>query len=313
MERETEKIFERIKEKNCHTISVVGLAKNVGKTTVVNFLLRGLERACVITIGRDGEEKDVIYNVPKPGVHVPKGSFAVVPCSVLPEWGEILETFEAASGKVALVKAKIDVDVQTVRVGSFEVTAKMLKELMKYCDDVLVDGALGRTGISAYTDCTVLVTGAEIGRNVEEVVLKTVRAFKRISTTPVETETAEKLRKFSSKVVVGKNGRVFEVDVDGVAGHEEEIVKASEKADFVYLPGAVTDEIASKLECDIIVPNSGNIFSDSGKFKVLNPTRVVGVAVNSSSVKGLEMDSSELIFELQKQLNDIIVFDVLHA
>ncbi|GEM_PF-1364667 len=309
MERAEKKILEKIR--NCRTISVIGLAKNVGKTTVVNFLLRRLGRACAITIGRDGEERDTIFNIPKPSVHIPKGSFAVVPSSILPEWGEILETFDAPSGKVVLVRAKLDVDVQTIRVGSFEMTAKISERLMDYCKHIIVDGALGRTGIASYMDCAILVTGAEVDRNVEEVVSKTVEIFKRITTPPVEYDTAEKLKNLPDKVMIGKDGKLLEVAVDGVAGHEKEIVKACKKVDFVYLPGAVTDEIASKLKCDIVVPSSEHIFSNRGKFKVLKPTNVIAVAVNATSVKGFEVNSKELILELQKRLNGIIVFDVL--
>ena len=311
MERTEEKIFEEIK--NCRTISVIGLAKNVGKTTVVNFLLSRLKRVCVVTIGRDGEERDTIFNTPKPGVHIPKNSFAVVPGSILPEWGEILETFDVPSGKVALVRAKMDVDVQTIRMGSFETTAKISERLMNYCKHVVVDGAFGRTGIASYTDCAIIVTGAEVGQNVEEVISKTVKIIKRITTPSVESDIAKKLKNFSDKIVIGKDGKLSVVNVDGVAGHEKEIVNACDGVDFVYLPGAVDDEIASKLKCDIVVPSSEHIFSDRGKFKVLNSAHIVAVAVNATSVKGFELDSKELTFELQKRLNGIIVFDALYT
>ncbi len=293
-------------------ISVVGLSKNAGKTTVVNFLLRRLFRACVMTIGRDGEDRDTIFNVAKPRILLPKGAFAVVPARVLPEWGEIYETFETPSGKVALVKAKVDTEVQTIRVGSYEETLQISQKLTKYCDRIVVDGALERIGIVPYVDGTILVTGAEVGRTTEEIVEKTVKIVKKIQTPMVEEKISLKLKGLLNKVVSGKDGKISVLDVNGVAGYENEIVEFCGDADFIYLPGAVTDEIASKLKCEIVVPSSENILSDRGNFKVLKQTHLLGIGVNHTSVRGVEVDPEELILELRRRLNGIIVFDVLY-
>ncbi len=311
MERGTkEELFKKIK--NHRVISVVGLSKNVGKTTVVNFLLRRLCRACVMTIGRDGEDQDAIFNVAKPKILLPKDDFAIVPVAVLPEWGEIYETFEASSGKVALVKAKIDTEVQTIKVGSYEETLQISQKLTKYCDHIIVDGALERIGIASYVDAAILVSGAEVGRTTEKIVEKTVKIIKRIQTPMVEEKISLKLKGLLNKVVSGKDGKIFALDVNGVAGYEDKIVKLCEDSDFVYLPGAVTDKIASKLKCEIIVPNSGNILCDEGNFKVLAQTNLLGIGVNHTSIKGVEVDPEELIFELRRRLNGIIIFDVLY-
>ncbi len=310
MESAREKVLKEVKK--YRMVSVVGLSKNVGKTTIVNFLLRRLPKACVMTIGRDGEDRDTVFNVVKPRVLLPKGTFAIVPKMVFPEEVRICETFETPSGKVVLVKAEVDTEVQTIRVGSYEETLQVSRKLTKYCDQIIIDGALERIGIVPYVDGTILVTGAEVGRTAEEIVEKTMKIVKRIQTPMVEEKVSLKLKGLLNKVVSGKDRKVSMLGVGGVAGYEDEIVNFCKDADFVYLPGAVTDEIVSRLKCEIIVPSSENILSDGGNFKVLTSTHLLGVGVNHTSVKGAEVDPEELIFKLRRRLNGIIVFDVLY-
>lgn len=310
MESAREEILKEVKR--CRTVSVVGLSKNVGKTTTVNFLLRRLPKACVTTIGRDGEDRDTVFNVTKPRISLPKGAFAIVPTIALPEEVGICETFETPSGKVALVKAKVDTEVQTIRMGSYEKTLQISRKLTKYCDQVIIDGALERIGIVPYVDGTILVTGAEVGRTAEEIVEKTTKIVKRIQTPVVEEKISLKLKGLLNRVVSGKGKKIFVLDVDGVAGYKDEIVNFCKDADFVYLPGAVTDEITSRLKCEIVVPSSENILSERGNFKVLTQTHLLGIGVNHTSVKGVEVDPEELIFKLRRRLNGIIVFDVLY-
>src|SRR5271169_142438 len=58
---------------------MVGLAKNTGKTVALTALLRELEivgrRVGVTSVGRDGEERDVIdFRIEKPRLHLASGS-----------------------------------------------------------------------------------------------------------------------------------------------------------------------------------------------------------------------------------------------
>ena len=60
-------------------VALVGLAKNTGKTVALTALLRELQAAGrsvgVTSVGRDGEERDVIDSrIDKPRVHLPAGS-----------------------------------------------------------------------------------------------------------------------------------------------------------------------------------------------------------------------------------------------
>ncbi len=307
--RGKEELLDKLKE--FKKIAVVGLAKNVGKTTAVNFLLRNLEKTCVVTIGRDGETKDLVFNVPKPSVNLPEGAFAVVPASILPERSEVCETFDVPSGKVALVRAKADVKVQTVRVGGFDATEKVADIILDHCDRVMIDGAFGRMGMASHADCAILVTGAAVGRSVEAVVEKTVTKVKKLAAPVADEKTLSLIRRRESFVLVVKNG-VVSFSSEDFGRDEEEIFKRAEGADFVYIPGAITNETVGRLKCPLVVPSSDYVVADGIGFRVVRETKVVAVAANSTSISGSDMDSDELLCKLKKALDDIIVFDVLY-
>ena len=58
------------------TLSIVGMCKNAGKTTVLNWLL-GQSRGRVLgltSIGRDGESTDIVTGTEKPGIFLSEGT-----------------------------------------------------------------------------------------------------------------------------------------------------------------------------------------------------------------------------------------------
>jgi len=63
--------------KTFEVISIIGLAKNVSKTTTLNHiinLLRDKHTIGVTSIGRDGEPYDAITELPKPKIIVEEGT-----------------------------------------------------------------------------------------------------------------------------------------------------------------------------------------------------------------------------------------------
>ncbi len=312
MERGT---LERVTQelKRFKTVAIVGLSKNVGKTTVVNHLLRRLPGACVMTVGRDGEEEDKLFKNPKPPVELPKGRYAFVPSQIPVVGVEILETFESPSGKVSFVRALVDVNVQTVRIGSLEEILMVLEKIKKHVGTILIDGAFDRIGAVSISEAAVLVTGAQIGKDLSEIVERTLKTVRKVLTPVVPLDIVKDFENGGNEVLILENGRVRKTGIIGVAGNEEEILRACKDAELVYLPGAVTEILAERVSIPMVVPSCDRIFSEKGKFFVLKAPRLVGVAVNHSSIRANEVDPGLLIDELKRRLNDgIIVFDVLY-
>ena len=60
------------------SMSIVGMCKNAGKTTVLNKLIAELNESRVrlglTSIGRDGESTDLVTRTAKPGIYVYEGT-----------------------------------------------------------------------------------------------------------------------------------------------------------------------------------------------------------------------------------------------
>ena len=55
------------------SVSIIGMCKNAGKTTVLNRLIQELSHSgqvlALTSIGRDGEDKDLVTGTKKPGIY----------------------------------------------------------------------------------------------------------------------------------------------------------------------------------------------------------------------------------------------------
>ncbi|MDZ4121487.1 MAG: hypothetical protein U1C33_03650, partial [Candidatus Cloacimonadaceae bacterium] len=58
------------------TIALIGLSKNAGKTSLLNFLIKSAPRIRfgIMSTGRDGEEQDTVFATPKPPVILSAGT-----------------------------------------------------------------------------------------------------------------------------------------------------------------------------------------------------------------------------------------------
>ena len=59
------------------SVSIIGMNKNVGKTTTLNYILkeaRGKVSLGLTSIGRDGEEIDVVTSTEKPKIYIEKNA-----------------------------------------------------------------------------------------------------------------------------------------------------------------------------------------------------------------------------------------------
>lgn len=65
-------IYDLIKDED--RISFIGMCKNAGKTTVLNEVIKSVhkrgENILLTSIGRDGEELDLVTNTKKPEIYI---------------------------------------------------------------------------------------------------------------------------------------------------------------------------------------------------------------------------------------------------
>ena len=167
-------------------LALVGLAKNTGKTETLAAILR--EHAAsgtsvgVTSIGRDGEEHDVIdARIDKPRVQLQRGSLVATTGALLrasgieherlaqtgvrTPLGEVVLARLAQAGAIEVAGPSAAADLRAVSDTMLEVGA----------EQVLIDGAIDRRAASspAVADGLVMATGAILSEDIEAVVTAT--------------------------------------------------------------------------------------------------------------------------------------------
>lgn len=172
-------------EPEIRTVSLIGMGKNVGKTVVLNRLIKDSGRwgYCLglTSIGRDGEREDLVTGTEKPGIQVPPETLLATAhvCMARSDARmEILETTDqrTSMGGVVLVKVRQRGSVQLAGPDSNQGIAHVCARMLALgADKVLVDGALDRKASAspAITDATILATGAVVNREMARVVKDT--------------------------------------------------------------------------------------------------------------------------------------------
>ena len=171
------------------TLSIVGMAKNAGKTTALCHLIAELYETdaaplAITSIGRDGESTDLVTGTEKPPIYMFEGMLAATAKELLPLSDvsrEILMTtgLHTSLGEVVIFRARSDGFVQLAGPGIVE-HLERLKEMFRSlrAGRVLVDGALSRRSPAAAArgGALVLSTGASLDRDMENVVAETAFA-----------------------------------------------------------------------------------------------------------------------------------------
>ena len=172
-------------------IAIVGLAKNAGKTTVLNTLINWVAKQDIklglASIGRDGEDTDLITLEKKPRIHVPPGCFCVTTNKIAnPIQGLALEEALGEPGVLGIpgiYHAEQKCQVELVGINMVSAMSFALERLSCLCDLVLVDGALDRRSFAlpSLVDGVILATGGTVGNTVDLVVQRTLAQIRLLS------------------------------------------------------------------------------------------------------------------------------------
>jgi len=163
------------KIKTPKVISIIGLAKNVSKTTTLNYIIRNIGENYILgltSIGRDGEKYDVITDLSKPKIYVKKGTFIVTATQCFEDSKikfEVIKNtgFNTPLGEVMILKARGDGYIELAGPSINNQLKKICMELKDLgCDLILVDGAFDRRSYATplISDATIISTGASVSR-----------------------------------------------------------------------------------------------------------------------------------------------------
>jgi len=332
-------IFEKYK-----SISIIGTAKNVGKTTTLNYMInvaKNKYKLGLTSIGRDGESKDEIFSTPKPRIYVEKGTIIATAKQCIFNSDITKEILVATNlktplGEILIIRAVSDGCVELAGPSKNAELLKIKKILYDLnCDLVIVDGAVNRKSYATptVTDATILATGAAFSQDIEKVVDHTSHLVNLLS---LEAEKNSQIISLSKKIFkIGTIGIIspnFEIKIiDGINAREAlKNIKKELLIDFpnIVVKGIVSDNFIEELmnyaniynRIVLLVEDSTKLFisrdilsrfqKSGGILKVAYPIKIVGVTINPKSPNG-DSFSKDKFLKLIKQNIQIPVFNLL--
>ncbi len=242
-------------------ISIIGLSKNAGKTTVLNSLLRGLNSSdahpCIglTSIGRDGENRDLLSQTTKPEIYIPKGSLFATAAGLLPFCDitkQIEQVTEIATplGRIVLVRACSDGYIQLAGPSMRRQLWQIQQEMKQLgAEKILIDGAMGRRVLpmEASGDGVILCSGASFHQSMAETIGETLRIVQLFSLPLTELPSAA--LEGTQYLICQKDGSRQYVSAS-LARSSDFSLPAYLQRDSIafYTAGAVTDLLLRQLQ-----------------------------------------------------------------
>ena len=335
------RLIETIKQNNYETISIIGLAKNAGKTVTLNYLIEEADnlniKTGITSTGRDGENTDLVTETQKPSIFVTEGMYVATAKKTLMLSNaktEILETtgISTAMGEVIIVRVRQGGNIQIA--GPVNTTdMKYVAGRLKYygAEVVFIDGAIDRKAVSSpvITDACVIATGAVLSRDLKKVLEKTAHAVECYSLKGIDEHVKDVVRKINKTCIISEGGETVVPDIKtSITGGKKISELIDEKTTHVFVKGAVTSALLKDLwenkylrGIKLIIEDGTKIFTDINvwnemrrkglKVEVLNTINVLAVTLNPISPAGYFFDSEVLKENMERVLTGVKIVDVV--
>lgn len=317
-------------------VSIIGMCKNAGKTTALNRIIRESARAqkrlALTSIGRDGEDQDLVTGTKKPGIYIPEDTLiatasdlVVRHCDVT---REILDTtgIFTPMGEVVIFRSRSAGNVQLAGPSMTSQLASVREDFFRLgADLVLIDGALSRKSLCSrqVTEATILCTGASYHKNLRTVVEDTAYQCRILTLPEAEDDRLLPFAETDSRdtLLLTENG------ILSVAGSLEVALRQN-KANTVFFGGALTDHLVKPLilsavplkGLNFVVRDASKILLKPDSFEklqrrgvrlqVLRSVNLAAVTVNPFSAYGFHFDAGQLLEEMRSRI-DLPVIDVM--
>ncbi|NVM46330.1 MAG: hypothetical protein HWN79_15580 [Candidatus Lokiarchaeota archaeon] len=328
--------------KKYKVISIIGLAKNVSKTTTLNHIIKILRDNMIIgvtSIGRDGESYDAITELPKPKIIVEKGTiFATAEDSLKNSEieTEIIKStdFTTPLGDINIYKANKNGYVELAGPSMNKQLKELCNNMLKIgCDVIFIDGAFDRRSFATpiISDATILSTGASVSRNMESVVDLTSHIYDLFN---LEKVKDDKIRKISRDLlltaqigIINRDYSSKKLEESTALGSSKEIFNhLTTEAKYLVIKGAITDSILDEFVTNkkvkgftVIATDPTKLFiskqvfykfiKKGGCLKVLDRINLIAITVNHTSPLGYEFENNQFIKLLQERI-DVPIFNL---
>jgi hypothetical protein len=323
-------------------ISIIGLSKNVSKTTTLNHiinLLRDKQTIGVTSIGRDGEPYDAITELPKPKIIVEERTiFATAEDSVKNSDIEaelIKDTdFTTPLGIINIYKAKNKGFVELAGPSMNKQLEILCNDMLEIgCDVIFIDGAFDRRSFATplISDATILSTGASVSRNMEKVVDQTSHIYDLFSLEIIKDDKISKISKdilHTAQVgIINDDYSTNKLGESTALGSSKVIFdQITKDAKYLVIKGAITDSILDEYVSNkkvkgftVIATDPTKLFiskqvfykfiKKGGRLKVLDRINLIAITVNHTSPLGYEFDNNQFMRLLQERI-DVPIFNL---
>ncbi len=324
------------------TLSIVGMSKNAGKTTALNYFIEEAYDEDVVlgitSTGRDGESEDVVTLTEKPRIYLYEDTIVSIPMQLFDAADAGLEIlwkskYTTPMGELLICKVQDAGYVQIAGAMSTAGSKELCEEMMKHgCNLILIDGAIDRKSIASpeTSDAIIMATGAVLSRNMQIVVEETAHVVSLYGLPELEEGEARDLiveHAHEDKIMLVKNGEIEILDLITGLGSSKFIDEAiDDNTEYVYIPGALTASVIADInvkkfkKVTFVLKDPTKIFISlrdwkqlaKRKFnlKVLENIEVACVTVNPWAPSGYTFEHEALLSAMQEALPDIPVIDV---
>lgn len=325
------------------TLSIVGMAKNAGKTTAMNFLIEeAMDEGIALgitSIGRDGESQDLVTGTEKPKIYLDQDTIVTVPTQLydLADAGlEILKKtkYSTPMGDLLICRVADSGYVQIAGPPAAMDTKRVCEEMMQYgCELILIDGAIDRKSIASpeTSDAIILSTGAVLSRSMRKVVDETAHIVNLYSIPELEEGNVRNLieeNNFDDKIMlISKDGKITKLDLATGLGASRFIDnEIDENTEYIYIPGAFTNSVIADINLKklkrvkFVLKNPTKIFlsaMDWGLWRkkgfrvnVLQNIEIAAITVNPWAPSGYTFDSEALVAAMKEALPELPIIDV---
>lgn len=333
-------IYEIIK--NYKKISIIGMEKNVGKTTLLNKLIDEIGTKKIIgltSIGRDGEEVDVVTETKKPRIFVRENTIIATArdclrnCDITKEILEVTD-FTSPMGKIIIVRAR-SAGYCDIAGPSYNKQVKyILKKMFEFgVDMTIVDGALGRksTAIGDVADATILSTGASLSLDMLKVVEETKKTVNLLTLDEVDEKSKNlyfDILDRTRMALIYKDEKIIELSSNNSLDNVQELKQYLNKdLNTILVRGAITENLLNSLitnrilyeKIDLVALDGTRFFIKSEMLKklplsniylkVLNKINLLFVTINPWSPRGFEFNKDEF----KKYMSDEIALPIINV
>lgn len=333
-----------ITQRDVRTVAFMGMSKNTGKTVALNHVLAQAALAgCpvgVTSIGRDGEERDQVFQVPKPPVMVWPGSWVATARATL-QRAKVKTRLIGGSG-ISSPMGEIML-VQALEQGEMEIAGASRSgdqlraiALLQQCgaQRVMLDGALGRShhASPAIADGVILSTGAALGGGMNDVLRKTRDRLAILSLPAAPADTLQRCAAVFQGGGVGlwgPSGRtVFQAPIATLNAGQTLLAHAHSPLSLVAVSGAVGKALWAALLAlaqrhpglVVVVADGTKLFVDAAELASLQrlgaqvlaqrAIDLMGLTLNPFSPYGGSFEAEDFLSTARHALPGLCVSDV---